>query len=250
MDLYTFGLALGFIGLLLMSVLGALGGHGSSHSSHGGHDLHGADAHGFHLHGGHSGSHGAGHSAGHVGHHETALPTHGAHGAATHHHGDAPAASHQGANSHAHAPAQSSGAKVLSYLSPRVLFAVSLGFGATGLLLAPYLAEPLRAVGAVAGGIGLEKLVISPLWNGLMRFGSNPARTLESAVLEEAVAVTAFDQDGLGLVSIDLDGHEMRVLARLQGDSSGPRIRAGDKLIVEEVDAARGQCRVSRLRIS
>ena len=229
MDLYTFCLALGFLGLLLMSALGALGGHGS----HGGHVSHGADAHGFHLHGG--------------GHHQVAL-----HGHATHHHGDAAAPTSHSA-SHSHAPSnQSSGAKLLAYLSPRVLFAVSLGFGATGLLVAPYLGEPLRVLGAISGGIGLEKLIISPLWNGLMRFGSNPARTLESAIMEEATAVTAFDQNGLGLVSIDLDGHEMRVLARLNSTNDHTergRVRAGEKLLVEEVDAARGQCRVSRLRL-
>ena len=228
MDLYTFGLALGFIGLLLMAVMGALGGHDSHGVSHGGHGHHGADAHGFHLHGGH--------------HHGHEIHAH-----ATHHHGDAAHSSHHSSAAHGHHHAPSPGTRVLALLSPRVLFAVALGFGATGLLVAPYLGEPLRAASALLGGIGLEKLIISPLWNGLMRFGSNPARTLESAVLEEAIAVTAFDEAGCGLVSIDLDGHEMRVLARLQGDSSGPRIRAGDKLLVESVDAARGQCRVSRL---
>ncbi|PQV65171.1 hypothetical protein B1R32_102179 [Abditibacterium utsteinense] len=229
MDLYTFCLALGFIGLLLMSILGALGGHGS-------HASHSADAHGFHLHG--------------SGHHEVSLHAH-----AAHHHGDAAVPnSHAAAHSHhGHAHSQSSGAKILSYLSPRVLFAVSLGVGATGLLIAPYLGEPLRAIGAISGGIGFEKLIISPLWNGLMRFGSNPARTLESALMEEATAVTAFDQNGLGLVSIDLDGHEMRVLARLKPELNNQpergRVRAGEKLLVEEVDAARGQCRVSRLEL-
>ncbi len=49
-----------------------------------------------------------------------------------------------------------------------------------------------------------------------MRFASTPARTLESAVAEEATAVTAFDNDGCGLVAIDLDGHEMRVLQGLR----------------------------------
>lgn len=224
MDLFTFCLTLGFIGLFLMGALGALGGHGE----HGGYASHG-DAHGFHLHG----------------HQEVAL-----HGHATHHHGDV-AASHASNHGHAAHHAPSPGARILSYLSPRVAFALLLGFGATGLLVAPYLAGSLRLIAALAGGIGLEKLIISPLWNGLMRFGSNPARTLESAIMEEAIAVTAFDQNGFGLISIDLDGHEMRVLARLQGDpdANGQRVRAGDKLIVEEVDAARNQCRVSRIVI-
>lgn len=236
MDLFTFCLSLGFLGLFLMGALGALSGHGA----HAGHAHHG-DAHGFHLHGHHEvGSHSA--------------PSHGApshsaiQGHAAHHHGDAAHTSHSSAHAHGqahHAP--SAGAKILSYLSPRVAFAVLLGFGATGLLVAPYLAEWPRYGAALAGGIGLEKGIISPLFNGLMRFGSNPARTLESAVMEEAIAVTAFDEQGCGLVAIDLDGHEMRVLARLNNRDVGLRVRAGDKLIVDEVDAVRGQCRVSRL---
>jgi hypothetical protein len=234
MDLYSFCMWLGFAGLVAMAGLGAIGGHHSH-----GHASHGADAHGFHLHG--QGHHGGSHEI-HIGHH--AAPHHGAahaspsHSSAAHAHH-----SHHGHEAHA---APSAGLRVLSYLSPRVLFAVALGFGATGLLTAPYIpAEPFHALSAFAGGIGLEKLLISPIWNGLMRFASNPARTLESAVFEEARAITAFDAEGCGLVIIDLDGHEMRVLARLRPEQRQTRVRAGDRLIVEEVDAARGQCRVS-----
>lgn len=80
-----------------------------------------------------------------------------------------------------------------------------------------------------------------------MRFASTPARTLESAVWEEATALTNFDRDGCGLVSIVLDGHEMRVLARLQPEENDRNVRAGDLLLVEDVDATRGQCRVSKI---
>lgn len=219
MDLFTFCLSLGFVGLLLMSVLGALGGHG-------GHAAHGHASHDFHL-------------GGHHGHGD--LHVH-----ATHHHGNAAPSSHGANHGHAAPHSASSGAKLLSYLSPRVGFAVLVGFGATGLLVAPYLSATPQLGAALAGGIGFEKLIISPLWNGLMRFGSNPARTLESALLEEATAITAFDEKGFGLVTIDLDGHEMRVLARIEIQNGAPRVRAGEKLIVDEVDAARGQCRVSR----
>jgi hypothetical protein len=131
------------------------------------------------------------------------------------------------------------------------LFAVALGSGATGLLATPYVVNTtLLAFSALLGGIGLEKGVIAPLWNALMRFGSNPARTLESAVFEEATALTGFDSDGCGLVSIDLDGHEMRALGRLKAEQRGEKVRAGDRLLIEEVDAVRGQCRVAKLDIS
>jgi hypothetical protein len=48
-------------------------------------------------------------------------------------------------------------------------------------------------------------------------------------------------------VSIDLDGHEMRALGRLKAEQRGQRVRAGDRLIVEEVDATNGQCRVAKI---
>lgn len=149
---------------------------------------------------------------------------------------------------HPHSQHTSAGSRVLNWLSPRVLFAVALGAGASGLLTAPYYhSEIMRAGVAIAGGIGLEKLVIAPIWDFLMHFASNPARNLESAVFEEARALTNFDSDGCGLVSIILDGREMRVLARLNVLKPRPKVRAGDLLFVEEVDAARGQCRVSKV---
>ena len=102
---------------------------------------------------------------------------------------------------------------------------------------------------ALAGGILLEKAVVAPLWELLSRFGSAPARTLESAVMEEAIALTAFDSQGCGLVSVTLDGHEMRALARLRPEDRAARVRSGEPLLIESVDAARGQCVVSLLGV-
>lgn len=128
------------------------------------------------------------------------------------------------------------------------MFTLSLGAGATGLMVGHAIpAESLKALVSLAGGIGLEKLAVGPMWNAMMRFASNPARTLESAVLEEAVALTNFDKDGCGLVSIDLDGHEMRVLGRLASGQSEGRVLAGETLLVDSVDAASGQCVVRRI---
>ena len=136
----------------------------------------------------------------------------------------------------------------MGWLSPRVAFTVALGFGATGALLQTALPlEPWRALASLSGGVALEKIVVAPLWNALLGFGSRPARTLESAVMEEAVALTNFDRDGCGLVSIDLDGHETRVLGRLTPEHRGQSVRTGATLLVESVDAARGTCAVSLL---
>lgn len=139
-------------------------------------------------------------------------------------------------------------ARLLAWLSPRVFFSALVGFGATGLLARHYLAGAWLLVAALAGAYGFERFIVSPFWNFLMRFGSQPARTLDSALLEEARAVTNFDVRGEGLIAIELDGHFVQVLGTLRADQRGPgpRVRAGDRLVVEEVDAARNRCTVSR----
>ena len=83
-----------------------------------------------------------------------------------------------------------------------------------------------------------------------MGFASQPARMLESRVLEEAQAVTNFDADGRGLVSVEMNGEIVQLLARLrvedrQPTTSGTRVRNGDKLMVVEVDAAHNTCVVT-----
>lgn len=243
----------GCAGLTVMALLGAVGSHG--HHSSGNHSH---DAGGFHLHG--TGGHGHGHSG--TGFHHT--PTthsgaahghvasgHGAHGHAADGHGNGGHHSHgRGGN----APSEGGfnlRAVALSWLSPRVLLTLSMGVGATGVLLASVLpGEPLRCLASLAGGVALEKIVVAPLWNVLTRFASQPARTLDSAVMEEATALTGFDASGCGLVSINLDGHEMRLLGRLAPAHREQRVRSGDVLVVESVDGARGQCVVTPLSAS
>ena len=250
MDLYLLFFVLGASGMFAMALLGVAGSHGGGRAHN---SSHGARAHGAtpHSHAHAATSHAthiasAGRGAGRFG---------GARAGARVASAKASGARAGGARGSRGARA-SAGARgsfkdaLSSWLSPRVLFTLSLGIGATGLLLEPIVSSEIaRAILAIAGGFGLEKALVAPLWELLMRFGSAPARTLESAVLEEAIALTAFDSHGCGLVSITLDGHEMRALARLRpdGDLPPPRVKAGDVLLVESVDAARGQCVVSQL---
>ena len=236
-----------------MAILGVAGGHGGGRS----HSSHGAPSH-SHAHAGvaHSATHiavagrgaagarlgGARISGAKVGARVTSAKTSGAR---------ANGARGNRANRATSSARGSFKDALANWLSPRVLFTLALGIGATGLLLAPLVSNEIAlAILSLAGGLFLEKAIVAPLWELLMRFGSAPARTLESAILEEAVALTAFDSQGCGLVSITLDSHEMRVLAHLKSDAANippPRVRTGDLLIVESVDAARGQCVVSRL---
>src|SRR4029078_12440181 len=111
------------------------------------------------------------------------------------------------------------------------------------------LGGPLLAPTAVVGGLLLERALVSPLWNFLMRFASKPAQTLESAVTDEATAVTAFDPNGHGIVSIEVDGQIQQILATLSAESRqlGVRVRAGQRVRIDDVDAERNRCTGSLL---
>ncbi|MEA2707309.1 MAG: hypothetical protein QOH22_2097 [Gemmatimonadaceae bacterium] len=192
-------------------------------------------------------SHAAGHHAGgHQGHDTSGHEMHGigGHSQVTPH---THVASHTHAIPHSHAGDWKSNA--WSWLSPRVLFNFLVGFGATGLivekLVGPVLALPI----AFVGGVAFEVFVVRPIFNSLFRFESAPAQTLESALMSEGRAVTGFDANGNGLISLELGGEVVQVLGtQLKEDrASGVRIRAGDTVRVEEVDGARNRCTVSRI---
>lgn len=235
MDLYIFCVVLGAAGMAAMAFLGFTSSHSGSHHGHdtSGHELHGAGGHPAipapHAHGV-TPSHGIAH-----GHHVAAGH---AHDGTTAHHAHAPHLHADGWKTH-----------LWSWLSPRVLFNVLVGFGATGLvveqLVGPVLALPI----AVVGGIAFESVVVRPIFNSLFRFESDPAQTLESAIMSEAKAVTGFDANGNGLISLELGGEVVQILGTLTRDerSAGVRVRAGDAVRIEEVDAIRNRCVVSRI---
>jgi hypothetical protein len=170
---------------------------------------------------------------GHAGH----AHVHGGHGGHTGMH-----AAHGGAR---HLPT-SGGFRWTSLLSPRVLFSVLVGFGASGLVAAP-LGEPFRLALAIAGGLAFETFLVAPLWRFLFRFESRPAATLESAIEDNAKAVTGFDVNGNGLVAIDVDGQLVQLLATLDPDerSRGVKVRRGDLVRIASIDAERGRCTVT-----
>ena len=213
MNPYTFSLALGATGLVVM----ALGGLGH-HTGHAGHTPHAPGPTG-------------------------ALSDHGHHGAAL----------PNSAHGHAHQshPGQhgTSQGKLWALLSPRVLFSFLVGVGASGLLLDRWLFEPLVAAGALAGGVLFERYVVTPIWNGLLHFASEPAQTLARAVFEVAQAVTDFDAQGQGLIAVEFDGQLVQVLGILRPEelSIGVWVRRGGRVRIEEVDAVRTRCLVSSL---
>jgi hypothetical protein len=132
-----------------------------------------------------------------------------------------------------------------SLLSPRLLFSVLVGFGAGGLLATP-LGEPFRLLGAIAAAAAFEMFLVGPIWRFFFRFESSPAATLDTALDDEARAVTGFDAQGCGLVAVEVDGQLIQLLATLDTDarSRGVRIRSGDLVRIAAVDPARGRCTV------
>ena len=209
MDLYTFSLVLGVAGLLIMALQGMGGGHGD----HG----HGHDA-GGHAHTGHTGD-------------------------APHHAGDS--------HSHSHAHSHSAVGKFLwAFASPRTWFSILIGMGLSGRAMRPVFdGGMLLFVAALGIGILFEWALVRPLWNFAFKFASKPALMLESAVEDEATAVTAFDRNGQGIVAIDLYGHVVPVLATLRADDRalGAAVRAGDRVRIADVDSARNRCTVAVL---
>lgn len=169
------------------------------------------------------------------------------------HHGHAGHAGHggHGGNGHGARVGHVHGAERTSPLwsiaSPRFLFSLALGFGAIGELVRPMAGGVVQLAIAALGGIVFERFIVAPLWNFAMRFASAPALTLESAVSDEATAVTAFDANGQGIVSVEVDGQILQILATLQpaDRSLGVRVRAGQRVRIEDVNAAASRCTVS-----
>jgi hypothetical protein len=242
MDPFLFCLILGFSGLVIMAFSGlashghdAQGGHGHAKElgGHGVKELGGAHAHGADDLGGHDLHDAGGHDL-----HDAA--GHGAHVDDVAHLHDAQADHSDGLGDHV-------SDYLLSLLSPRVAFSILTGVGAAGLLLDPLLGGVLLLVAALVAGFAFEGLLVRPFWNFFFRFASTPAQTLESALMDRATAVTGFDAQGQGVVSIILDGQIVQLLGTLRPEdrATGVRVRAGDALTVEDVDGKRNRCVVS-----
>jgi len=229
MDLYTFSLVLGAAGLVIMALQGIGGGHadhgaGHSHAGGGGH--------------GHASSHGGSHGPSHAGSHGS---------------------SHAGSHDPSHDPSHASsdahhdsaiGRALWFFASPRVWFSVLLGMGFAGRAIRPVFdGGVLLFVAAFGLGLLFEGALVRPIWNFAFRFASKPALMLESVVEDEGTAVTSFDKNGQGIISVDLDGHVVQLLATLRADDRalGAAVRAGDRVRIADVDSARNRCTVAVL---
>src|SRR3954466_5760262 len=125
---------------------------------------------------------------GHTGGHHT-----GGHHGGGHHGGghSGPTHGHVG-HQHSH---QTAGSRWSLFLSPRIWFSLLVGFGATGLLLQQHLSGPVTLAVALLGAIVFEIALVRPIWSLASRFASEPALTLETGIMDDAVAVTGFNRD-------------------------------------------------------
>jgi membrane protein implicated in regulation of membrane protease activity len=226
--MFLIAFVFGVLGLLAMALLGVAGGHHDGHGHNGhGHNGHGHNGHGHNGHAGHNGhgGHGSHNGNGH-GHH----------------------AGHNGHTGHGQAAGGAGGGKwfseLLPLLSPRLLFSLSLVFGAIGLSFSglPLLFSlPL----AIAGALAFERFLIAPYWRLLTSFASRPAKTLDGAVLTRAKAVTDF-HNGEGLIELELDGQVRQMLGTLTANERALAVQSGEIVRIVEVKPS-GNCVVSKL---
>lgn len=160
---------------------------------------------------------------------------------------------HVGGVSHAHAGEHSGSGRdlalrsLVAFVSPRIAFSLLLGLGTSGLVLKHWVSGWVAILGAIAGALLFERLLVMPLWNLILLFASKPAATLETSITNQGTAVTSFDANGQGIVKLEVDGEIVQILGTLDAEerSSGIKVCAGERVRITEVDAARNRCTVS-----
>jgi len=195
--------------------------------------------------------------------HGHALSGHAAHGIGAGHGALHGAAAHGGLRA-ALTPAQGGGRSVAAQLlipadpaqhsrwrfvpSPRAVFSVLALYGAFGNagVHAFHLALPLAALAAAVPALLVEWTLVRPLWRLLFRFQASESSPLEQLVLTEAEAVVPF-RNGRGIVSTVRDGRRVQLSACLRADQQAVPVRVGERLLIEDVDAAHERVTVSVL---
>jgi len=223
MSIFLYFIVIGLVGLGFMAIPG-LGRHG-----HGGAQGVGHAGHGVHL------GQGAGHT-GHVtaGHASGSVIRAGAGRMAGH---PAGTQGQPGAQAKEAAPADASAGVMRLIPSPRMIFSLLALYGAFGYALQPYIGPLLAACLALPPAAAIERFVVTPLWNMMFKLEGRTNSSIESLIMSEAEAVTPF-HNGKGVVAVEKDGRLVQFCAHLQEEQANMPIQVGDKVRIEEVDAA------------
>jgi hypothetical protein len=130
--------------------------------------------------------------------------------------------------------------------SPRALFSMLALYGAFGnaALHAFHLPRAFAALAAVVPALLVEWALVRPLWRVLFRVQGVACTPLEQLVLSEAQAVVPF-RNGRGLVSTVRDGRRVQLSACLREDERAVPVNVGDRLVIQDVDAARERVTVT-----
>jgi hypothetical protein len=226
-------MVVGLVGLLMMAIP-AFRHHGHVHAAHGGHGAAGHAA--------------AGHAAaGHVARAGAAPRLAGGRAGAGR---SAIVPGSPGATVVAGAetiPADAAPSGLLRFLpSPRAICSVLALYGAFGnaLIRAGHLPFVPAAIAAAVPALLIEHFLVRPVWNLLFRFEGQPSSPLDALLMSEAQAVVPF-RNGRGLVSVVRDGRAVQLAATLREDHSALPVKVGDRLRIEDVDAARERVTVS-----
>jgi hypothetical protein len=203
-------MVIGLVGLAAMAVPA----FGHSHGAASGHGM-----------GGGGMAHGVGHAAGHT------MPTPG---------------SARGAAAHL-LPADPSHESRWRFVpSPRAVFSVLALYGAFGNagVHAFHLPVLAAALGAALPALLVEWTLVRPLWKVVFRLQAAASSPLDQLVLTEGEAVVPF-RNGRGIISTLRDGRRVQLAARLRTDQQELPVKVGDRLLIEDVDAARERVTVS-----
>ena len=88
----------------------------------------------------------------------------------------------------------------------------------------------------------VERALVRPLWNVLFRIQAPACSPLKQLVLDEAVVPF---RNGRGMVSTVRDGRRVQLVAYLRKEQGALPVKVGDRLLIEEVDAAQERVTVS-----
>ena len=144
-------------------------------------------------------------------------------------------------------PADATPAGLLRFVpSPRAICSALALYGAFGnaLIHAGHLPFVPAAIAAAVPALLVEHFLVRPVWNLLFRFEGQPSSPLDTLLMSEAQAVVPF-RNGRGLVSVVRDGRAVQLVATLREDHGALPVKVGDRLRIEDVDAARERVTVS-----
>jgi len=141
------------------------------------------------------------------------------------------------------------GLSILSFIpTPLDVCSICLGVGLVGVLVQKMVTGSALYEIAFVGGVVFDVLVVRQIFNFALKFVSKPSEGLEGMVASTAEATTRFDEKGMGMVKVVMEGQVVQLLATLDPIelASGVAVHKGDQVVLLDVDQKRNTCTVTR----